>query len=140
MDWGLQLGYRFTGRLTTGIGGTYRTGFSKSYDSFVKGLHVYGGRVYSDFLVRKGLFVHGEFEMLNTSDFITRTAEIPDASVWGSNIGIGKQYNLSKRIKGSIIALYRLEFNGHLPEQSKVNLRMGFHLKAKRKKKTTALM
>jgi hypothetical protein len=138
MDWGLQLGYRFTGRLTAGIGGIYRTGFSKSYDSFIKGLHVYGGRVYSDFLVRKGFFLHGEFEMLNTSDFITRTAEIPDASVWGSNIGIGKQYNLSKRIKGSIIALYRLEFNGHLPEQSKVNLRMGFDLK--RKKKTTALM
>jgi hypothetical protein len=134
MDWGLQLGYRFTGRLTTGIGGTYRTGFSKSYDSFIKGLHVYGGRVYTDFLVRKGFFLHGEFEMLNTGDFITRTAEIPDASVWGSNVGIGKQYNLSKRIKGSIIALYRLEFNGHLPEQSKVNLRMGFDLKAKRKK------
>jgi hypothetical protein len=135
MDWGLQLGYRFTGRLTTGIGGTYRTGFSKSYDSFIKGLNVYGGRVYTDFLVRKGFFLHGEFEMLNTSDFITRTAEIPDASVWGSNIGIGKQYNLTKRIKGSIIALYRVEFNGHLSEQSKVNLRMGFDLKAKKKKK-----
>jgi hypothetical protein len=134
MDWGLQLGYRFTGRLTTGIGGTYRTGFSKSYESFIKGLNVYGGRVYTDFLVRKGFFLHGEFEMLNTGDFVTRTAEIPDAAVWGSNVGIGKQYNLSKRIKGSIIVLYRLEFNGHLPEQSKVNLRMGFDLKAKRKK------
>lgn len=137
VDWGLQLGYRLTGWLTAGVGGTYRTGFSKSYDSFIKGLDVYGGRGYADFLVRKGFFLHGEGEFLNTSDFVPVSSEVPDANVWGSNIGLGKQFNLTKRIKGNLLALYRLEFHGHLPEQSKINLRMGFDLRAKRKKKVT---
>lgn len=140
VDWGLQLGYRLTVRLTAGVGGTYRTGFSRSYDFFVKGLNVYGGRVYADFLVRKGFFLHGECEMLNTSDFVPASSEVPDAKVWGSNIGIGKQFNLTKRIKGNLLALYRLEFHGHLPEQSKINLRMGFDLRPRKKNKiSTAL-
>lgn len=133
VDFGLQLGYRLSSKITTGIGGVYRLGYHKDYSSYVRSMHVYGGRLYGDVTVKSGFFAHVETELLRSKNMIFTSTEGIDDYVLSSSFGIGKQYTLSKRLKGNILLLYRAELEGHLPEQSKVNIRIGLMLWAKRK-------
>lgn len=134
IDFGLQVGYRFSGRLRAGVGGVYRTGFSKSYPAFVKGLNIYGGRTYTEFLIRKGIYVHAEYELLNATYSLTQNPE-EKQYISAGYFGLGKQFNISKKIKGHTMALYRAEFSGKLLDQSKVNVRFGFDLRTEKKRK-----
>jgi hypothetical protein len=135
VDFGLQTGYRLTERLAAGIGLTYALGFNKSYDYYVRGLDIYGTRAYGDFLVINGFFVHGELTWGHHRNYIVTNQESRAYNTCGFNTGIGKQFNLSKRVKGTMLALYRVEIQGHLPQQSKINVRFGFDLYPKRKRK-----
>ncbi|SKC85188.1 hypothetical protein [Ohtaekwangia koreensis] len=134
VDVDLHIGYCLSGKITTGIGGVYRFGYHKDYSSYIRSMHVYGGRVYGDVIVKKGFFVHGEAELLRSKDMIFASKEEVDDYVLASSLGIGKQYTLSKRLRGRILLLYRAEVKGHLPEQNKINLRVGLALSAKRKR------
>ncbi len=135
-DISLQTGYRFTPRLTAGICAVYRVGFDKKFDSFVKGMKTFGGRVYMDMLVVKGMFVHGEFEALKQdASYKTRTNEPISPRVCESNFGLGKRFNITRSVRGNIIALYRVEYRGELPAANKINVRMGIDYVFRRAKK-----
>ncbi len=54
IDGGLQIGYRFTRRLTGGLGGVYRIGISDEYEYYVQSMNVFGGRTYADWMFKKG--------------------------------------------------------------------------------------
>ncbi len=136
VDFGLQLGYRLSGRITTGVGGVYRFGFHKDYSVYVQSMHVYGLRTYTNLFVKKGFFVHAEAEWLKTSGVAHASNEQPSERVIGGNFGVGKQYNLTRRIRGNMLVLYRAEFEGNLPQQGKVNLRVGLNMQIKKKKKS----
>jgi hypothetical protein len=133
MDFGLQLGYRVTGRLRSGVAGVYRLGFDESYNTFVKAQDVYGGRFYSQFLIRKGIYVHAEYELLNSPDILSPSETRQNVS--SGQFGLGKQFNISRKVKGHTLFLYRAEFKGELPDQSKVNIRLGFDLRTDRKRR-----
>jgi len=139
MDFGLQLGYRISGRIRAGIGGVYRAGFDNDYPLFVKGMNVYGGRTYADFIIRKGIYIHGEYELLKAYDYTATASTAPEIRQYVSAgyFGLGKQFNITKKIKGHTILLYRAEFAGRLYDQSKVNLRLGFDLRTDKKKRDT---
>lgn len=134
VDFGLQAGYRLTERLMAGVGVTYAVGFNKSYDLYARGLNTFGGRVYGDFLIMNGFFAHGEFALGQFRNY-PASPEEPAVNTCGINTGIGKRFNLSKRLKGSMVALYRFEIKGESPQQSKINVRFGFDLYPSRKKK-----
>jgi myosin heavy subunit len=135
-DISLQVGYRLTPRLTSGIGMVYRVGFDKKFDSFVKGMNTFGGRVYMDMLVIKGMFVHGEFEALKQdASYKLNTNEPISSRVYESNFGLGKRFNITRSIRGNIIAIYRVEYRGELPAANKVNVRMGIDYVFRRPKK-----
>lgn len=53
--------------------------------------------------------------------------------------GIGKQFNISRKIKGSVLGLYRFELDGYMPASSKVNVRLGFHYDFAKKKRQSFL-
>ena len=137
IDFGLQLGYRLSGRIRTGVGGIYHAGFDKDYPLFVKGMNVYGGRTYLDFLIKKGIYVHGEYELLNATNTSTTVSATPETKQYVSSgyFGLGKQFNITKKIKGHTLLLYRAEFSGRLVDQSKVNLRLGFDLRTDKKRR-----
>lgn len=135
-DISLQTGYRFTPRLTAGIGAVYRVGFDKKFDLFVKGMKTFGGRVYMDMLVVKGMFVHGEFEALKQdASYRIHTNEPISPRVYESNFGLGKRFNITRCVRGNIIALYRAEYRGELPAANKINVRMGIDYVFRRAKK-----
>lgn len=139
IDGGLQIGYRFTGRLTGGIGGVYRIGISEEYEYYVRSMNVYGGRIYSDWMIKKGFFIHGEFEALKVKvdPHVQQNVakEDLDDHAYNGYGGIGKQFNISRRVKGSVLGLYRFELDGYMPEFSKINVRLGFHYDLAKKKK-----
>jgi hypothetical protein len=135
VDLGLQAAYRLTERLSAGGGLTYTIGFNKSYDYYARGLGSFGTRAFGDFLLVNGFFVHGEFVWGQYRTSAMPSQETPPQNMCGFNTGLGKQFNLSKRVKGTMMALYRVEFVGKLPQQSKINVRFGFDLYPKRKKK-----
>lgn len=135
-DISLQVGYRLTPRLTSGIGIVYRVGFDKKFDSFVKGMNTFGGRVYADMLVVKGLFLHGEFEALRQdASYMIYMNEPVSRRVCESNFGLGKRFNITRNIRGGILAIYRVEYQGALPAANKINVRMGIDYVFRRAKK-----
>ena len=141
IDWAAQAGYRVSGRLTAGVGYTYRISFSKSHTNWVRGEGISGYRLYSDFTLLKSFYVHGEFEAL-TIDRKRQPLllETSDNHIYGSYFGLGKRYNVSRKIKGSIMGLYRADYKGEVPGLSKINLRMGFDYNLKKEKKKFSIL
>lgn len=94
------------------------------------------GRLYADFRLLKSFYAHGEFEALTLARLKqpTRFETLPD-QVYGSYFGLGKRYNISRKIKGSVIGLYRVDYKGTVPGLNKINLRIGFDLNIKKEKK-----
>jgi len=71
--------------------------------------------------------------LLNSPDILSATETRQNVS--SAYFGLGKQFNISKKVKGHTLFLYRAELKGELPDQSKVTLRLGFDLRTKKKKK-----
>ncbi len=138
IDLATQLGYRFSPKLIGGIGFIYRTGFSKNYKYFASAQGVYGGRAYVDFKVHKGIFAHGEFEVLNINPnkvYQNQTQESTTTKIYGSYFGLGNKFKVSSKIMGSVLGLYRVDYNGSLPAMNKINVRLGFDYVIKKRKK-----
>ncbi|MFZ6009787.1 MAG: hypothetical protein ACOYXT_05505 [Bacteroidota bacterium] len=136
MDLATQTGYRISGRLTTGLGFTYRFSVSEKNPDWIRNEGIYGGRFYTDFTLLKGVYVHGDFELLHLDkDKMPLTSDTFRSQVWQSNYGLGKRYNISRKVKGSVMALYRVEYKGDVPGLNKVVLRMGFDLNLKKREK-----
>lgn len=85
-------------------------------------------------LVRCSFMNNFPFETLDATYSINQTPE-EKQFVSAGYFGIGKQFNISKKVKGHTLALYRAEFSGHLVDQSKINLRLGFDLRTDKKRK-----
>lgn len=135
LDLDPQLGYQLSNRFVVGVGGHYRFNISKQYNSFVQQGGVYGGRVYMDFKAIRSFYLHAEFEGLTLDkDIVPTRSEKDRPMVYGSHLGLGKQFNVSKRISVMMYGFYRLEYSGHLPGFSKYNTRLVFSLKPKRPK------
>jgi hypothetical protein len=143
-DISLHVGWRFSEKLTGYMAGVYRVGVSDSYEYIVKGLNVYGVRTYLDWEFKKGFYVHGELEALSA-----KGAAVPQGNGQGSLMlndqllsvcgGLGRSFNISRRIQGSLLALYRFELDGHIPEYSKFNVRIGFNYQLWRKKRSEGI-
>jgi hypothetical protein len=135
-DVSLQVGYRVTPRLTTGIGAIYRLGFDKQFDFFVKGLKTFGGRAYLDMTIVKGLFAHAEFEALKLHPTTNlNTNEAFSNKLYESYFGFGKRFNITRNVRGNVLGLYRVEHAGKLPAASKVSVRFGIDYVFRRPKK-----
>ncbi len=140
MDFSPHLGYRLAERWTVGLGAVYRTGFNERYSSFVRSEGIFGFRNYISFKAIKGFYLHGEFETLRLAERVKPPAETNfQQNVYASHFGLGKQYPISRKINGTLLALYRIEYDGHLPGMSKINLRVGFNYVTKKSRKPTAL-
>jgi hypothetical protein len=140
MDFSPHLGYRLTERWSVGLGVVYRAGFNERYSSFVRSEGIYGFRNYISFKAIKGFYLHGEFETLRLAERVKPPAETNfQQNVYASHFGVGKQYPISRKINGTLLALYRIEYDGHLPGMSKINLRVGFNYVTKKSRKPTAL-
>jgi len=100
-------------------------------------LRIYGYRAFADINLVKGIYVHGELEKVSVESFVDEKANIDQTEqrITNFNFGLGKRFAISKKLNGSILVLYRAELEGHMPSVTKINLRLGFDLNMKKRKK-----
>jgi hypothetical protein len=126
-DWAIQAGYRISGRFTIGGGYTYRLSFSKLNTNWIGSEGISGYRIYSDLGLIKNFFIHGEFESLKiTPPKTPLLLETYAGRLYGSYFGLGRRYNISRKVKGSVMGLYHIDYAGEVPGLNKINLRIGF--------------
>ncbi len=132
LDYNISMGYRITGRLTSGIGWNERIGIAKGF-TFTTSDRVYGPRTYIDFRIKKGFSLYASVEQMNT--YVPPNALHPapptelDARewVWGIFTGIKKEYDFVKSVKGNFEILYNLyDDHGKSPYTHRINVRFGF--------------
>jgi hypothetical protein len=133
IDFGVQVCYDFSNRWTAELGGVYRTKINTSLAAVV---YTEEGCLLTDFTMGKGLFVHGEFEALKMQPYaFTLLNEDFQDHACTANFGIGKRFNISPKIKGTILGLYRVPVSGEVPGINRLNVRFGFEYDHYRKKR-----
>lgn len=134
------IGYRLSGRLTTGLGWNHRIAFDFGGGEFENGQVIFGPRLYGEFLIAKGFSARLEGEYMKTqvpSQFSSgQTDEKGREWVFSTMAGIKKDYHFLKRVRGTAMLLYKLYDPEHRsPYADKLNVRFGFEFPIKKRKK-----
>jgi hypothetical protein len=138
VDFNPYLGYRVTGRLTSGLGWNQRVAFVR-WNQYNTEARIFGPRVYTEYRLWKGFSPRAEIEVMNTYvPPIFKTA--PDNGgrewVWSYMIGLKKEYRFYKNVRGTAMVMFNL-YNAHhkSPYVDVVNTRFGFEFPLKKKVK-----
>lgn len=135
-DFNPYLGYRFSGRITAGLGWNHRIAFNFDKGAFNPDMYIHGPRSYGEFRIKKGFFGRLEVEAMNTPIRIPPSQEFATEEwVWSAMAGLKKEYRISKSLRGNAQVLYNL-FNPHYksPYTDRLNMRIGIEYKIQKKK------
>ena len=134
MDITPQLGYKISGRWTSGVGLGYRVKFNSKNATFDNTHPVYGFRHFQHFTVYKGFFMAVYYDLMKRDIAITKRET---ESRWTHNYmgGIGKGYNITNKLRGNIQVLYQFFQSAGSPYPNKWNIRFGFDFNLKKGKK-----
>jgi len=131
VDFNPYLGYRFTGRITGGMGWNQRVAYNTKGNNFDAGARIYGPRAYGEVDLWKGFCPRAEVEVMNA--FVppfTKPATIDQGTrqwVWGVFVGMKKEYRFLKVVKGTAAVMLRVFDPQHKsPYGDMVNARIGF--------------
>ncbi len=133
------IGYRISGRFTSGAGWNQRFAYERRQHSWNSKGRIFGPRVYVDFKLGKGFIAHVESECMNAFVPSIINGNPDDGKrewVWGSMVGLKKEYKIYKNLKGTVLLQYNL-FNPKYkaPYVDRLNSRIGFEYVLKKKKK-----
>ncbi|WP_333821101.1 hypothetical protein [Ohtaekwangia sp.] len=142
VDFNPYIGYRLTGRLTSGIGWNQRVGYNTRHDSFSPGTRIFGPRIYTEFKLAKGFLPRAEAELMNTQVPPRLQAISVDGRgrewVPGIFVGMKKEYKFMKNVKGTAQIMLRVFNPDHKsPYADVLNMRVGFEFPMKKKVKQT---
>lgn len=138
LDYGVTLGYLISGRLTTGLGWNERIAVTSKF-SFTDIDRVYGPRTYLDFKFKKGISLRTDVEKMYTlvkpNPLNPNPSDLPThAWAWGVFVGMKKEYQFVKSVKGNFQFLYNIyNDHGNSPYTTRLNVRFGFDFSMKRK-------
>ncbi len=139
VDFNPYAGYRFTGRITAGLGWNQRVAYNFDNGIFNAQAKIFGPRTFGEFKLWKGFSPRVEVEVMNTNvPPITRTPTVDPFQrewVWGAFVGVKKEYKFIKNVKGTALVMMRLFNPDHKsPYADVVNVRFGFEFPMKKKK------
>jgi hypothetical protein len=137
-DFNPYFGYKFTGRLTAGIGWNQRVSYNLNDNAFENDSRIFGPRAYTEYKLWRGFSPRLEVETMNT--FVPPYIKVSPADVgqrewvWGVFVGMKKDYKFWKKINGTAQVMFRL-FDPHRksPYADVVNARFGFEIPMKKK-------
>ncbi len=140
VDFNVYFGYRFTGRLTSGIGWNQRVAYTKNINTFNPNARVFGPRAYGEFKLGRGFSPRLEIETMNTvvPPFVNPNKIDIGKREWVfcAMVGIKKEYRFYKNIKGTTTIMFNLFNHMHnKPYVDAVNARFGFEFLMKKKRK-----
>jgi hypothetical protein len=105
-DFNLYLGYRLSGRLTSGMGWNQRYAYGRKAHRWNEQARIYGPRSYLDVRLGKGFIAHVETELMNAfvpSRIVFNTGECQREWVWSMMTGLKKEYKIYKNLQGTPI-------------------------------------
>jgi len=143
LDYNPLIGYRITGRFTTGAGWNERITIGKHIRISLDD-RIYGLRVFADFKMGKGFSARTDIEKMNTyipalTSNGYSTGEEYRAWVWSAFIGMKKEYKFVKNVKGTFQMMYNLyDDHNNSPYADRLNVRFGFDFPMKKKVKVKA--
>lgn len=135
IDYNPNVAYRFTGRFRAGAGWNERY----SIDHFTPSLNmrIFGPRVFSEFKVFKGFSARLDVETMNVFVIHPPNPVVADTPyrtwVWSAFVGIKKEYQFVKRVKGNFQLMYSLYDDDYSPYLQRLNVRFGFDMHLKKK-------
>jgi hypothetical protein len=139
IDYSAVLGYRINGRVTAGAGWNERIGLAKKL-KFTTSDRIYGPRAFVDVMVFKGFSARVEGEKMRTDvppTLVSYYDERGKAWIWSAFVGIKKQYNFTRSVKGNFQFLYNF-YDDHdsSPYTERFNVRFGFEFPLRKVKKS----
>lgn len=142
IDFNPVLGYRLGGRVNAGLGWNYRWSVGKHFKTFSEE-RIYGPRVYGEWKFGKGFALRTDIEKMNTVvpplGFYGVATEGSRQWVWSAFVGLKKEYQFMKKVKGNFQFLYNLyDDHDNSPYADRLVVRTGFEFpQRKRDKKKT---
>ncbi|MFZ1807626.1 MAG: hypothetical protein WAU36_10410 [Cyclobacteriaceae bacterium] len=136
LDYNPSIAYLISGRFVAGLGWNERIGIT-SHLGFTSSDRVYGPRTFLEFKIKKGFSVRAEVEKMYT--FVPPNVFSPtdfggNQWVGSAFIGMKKQYDFMKSIKGNFQFLYNFyDDHNNSPYTSRFNVRFGFEFLMKKK-------
>lgn len=124
------LGYRISGRLTSGLGWNHRYALDDQDRKLNSKARIFGPRAYVDFKLGRGFIAHIEEEAMNTFVPSTLLGNVDSGDrewVWSFMTGLKKEYKIYKNLKGTALIQYNW-FNRYYkaPYVDRLNSRIGF--------------
>lgn len=138
LDYSPSLGYRISGRLTAGMGWNERVGIGKRL-RLTAADRIYGPRTYASFRWKKGISFRADAEQMYTyiPPTLGSTGADPNQHdwVWSVFLGIKKDYQFMKGVKGNFQFTYNVfDDRDSSPYLSRFNVRFGFEFPLKKRK------
>jgi hypothetical protein len=142
VDFNPYAGYRFTGRITAGLGWNQRVSYNLANGRFNQDARIYGPRTFGEYKLGLGFAPRAEVELMNTYvPPFARTAGVDLGErqwVWGVFVGMKKEYKFLKKINGTALIMFRLfDAQNKSPYADVLNARFGFEFPMKKKIKQT---
>lgn len=139
IDFNPVLGYRIGGKVNAGAGWNYRWSVGKDFKTFNEE-RVYGPRIYAEWKFGKGFALRTDIEKMNTVvppiGFPGTANEGPREWVWSVFIGLKKEYQFMKKVKGNFQFLYNLyDDHDNSPYADRLVVRTGFEFPQKKRVK-----
>ncbi len=121
-----QVGYRFTEKLSFGIGVTYLHYSSSLPAAF--STSIYGGNIFGSYLVFENVFVRAEYELLSLESKFFNPLIYPDQerfNVSSMLVGGGYRFQLGERSYLNLLVMWNLNESQYSPYTNPV-IRMNF--------------
>ena len=141
VDFNPYAAYRFTGRISAGLGWNQRVSYNLDINEFNPAAKIYGPRVFGEYKLWRGFSPRAEVEVMNTNvPPLTPMGAVDPVHrewVWGAFVGLKKEYRFFKKINGTAMIMTRLFNPDHKsPYADVLNVRFGFEFPMKKKIKT----
>ncbi|MEO9802792.1 MAG: hypothetical protein ABJF04_06075 [Reichenbachiella sp.] len=110
IDFTPSIAYRWTRRLSTGLGFAYRAEFGNGkewYNSLDS--KTYGGRLFTEYGLFKSFYAHAESETM-----VSKKSEVVQSSsqtTWGLMAGVGKTFSLTGNLLGNLLLQYNFTYD-----------------------------
>lgn len=129
-----QVYYRIDGKWSAGVGGMYRFSVNAKKATVSDLDNLKGGKVFVQYHAFKGFYLRGEGQFVKWKPWDMKFID-PDFTdqTYVAAAGIGKAFQITKRIKGSSQALYHFHWNGMDPYRPKVMIRIGIDISLKKR-------
>ena len=129
-----QVYYRINSRWSAGVGGMYRFSVDPKKVAFDDFNNLKGGKAFVQYRAFKSFFLHAEGQFVSWKPWDMKSID-PDfkEQTYVAAAGIGKSFNITRKLKGNATTLYHHHWNGSDPYRSKVLIRIGIDFSLKKK-------